>query len=302
MSAPAPARPVDVVIPGAQRAGSTSLLRWLAGHPSVTTHEGVTEIPYFLADHVHRRGWDEAFARFFDAVPPDDVLLAKSVAILYSADATRRVLEHNPDVRFVVVVREPVARAVSAFHYARQLGLEPLDDLEAALDRGPEAFRDPNPRRACAYIERSRYTEGLTRLIDGVGRDRVLVHRFEHLVADPAAVCEATFGFLGVDPAVPVDTARRHNPSGAPRSRLLARVARPADRPDGVARRVLDRVPGRLRDAVKARLLTWNRRDDGVPLPATVSPEAEARIAAACRDDVEALERLLDWDLAAWRR
>lgn len=293
-------RPVDVVIPGAQRAGSTSLLRWLGAHPDLTTHR-VTELPYFLGDHIHRQGWEAAFDRFYDDVPDGGLLLAKSVGILYSAEATRRVLDHNPEVRFVVVLREPVARAVSAFRYARQLGIEPLDDLEAALARGPEAFKDPNPRRACAYLERSHYAEGVARLRAGVGEDRVLVHRFEDLLASPDEVCRATFEFLGLEP-VPVDTAHGHNPSGAPRSRLLARVARPADRPEGLARKALDVVPGRARDAVKARLLSWNRRDDGTPAEAHVTPAAEARIAEACRGDVAALERLLDWDLSSWRR
>jgi hypothetical protein len=271
----------------------------MSAHPELTTHR-VTEIPYFLADHVHRLGWDAAYDRFYDDVPPGGLLLAKSVAILYSPEATQRVLDHNPEVRFVVVVREPVARAVSAFHYARQQGLEPLDDLGAALDRGPDAFEDANPRRACAYIERSRYAEGIRRLQDGVGADRVLVHRFEDLIDDPDGACRTTFEFLGLDP-VPVDTSRRHNPSGAPRSKLLARVARPADRDGGLARRVLDLVPGRLRDSVKAGLLSWNRRSDRQPEPGQVTAEDEARIAEACRDDVAALEQLLGWDLAAWR-
>jgi len=291
---------VDVVIPGAQRAGSTSLLRWLGAHPEITTHR-VTEIPYFLSERVHRDGWDAAFARYYDDVPADGLLLAKSVAILYAPDATRRVVEHNPETRFVVVVREPVARAVSAFHYARQLGLEPLDDLGAALDRGPDVFDDPNPRRACAYIERSRYAEGIARLQTGVGADRVLVHRFEDLVADPDGVCRRTFAFLGLA-HVEVDTARRHNPSGAARSKLLARVARPADRDSGVLRSVLDLVPGRVRDTVKARLLAMNRGTGESAATATVTPEAELRVAEACRDDVTALEQLLGWDLSSWRR
>ena len=208
-------------------------------------------------------------------------------------------IEHNPETRFVVVVREPVARAVSAFHFPAT-GLEPLDDLEAALARDPEDFRDPNQRRQCALLERSHYAEGIARLQVGVGADRVLVHRFEDLVDDPDGSCERTFAFLGLDP-VAIDTEHRHNPSGAPRSRVLARVARPADRPEGLARRVLDRVPGRVRDTAKARLLSWNRRTDDGPAPATVTSAAEARIADACLDDVVALEQLLGWDLAAWK-
>jgi hypothetical protein len=294
------ARPVDVVIPGAQRAGSTSLLRWLASHPALTSHERVTELPYFLGDHIHAQGWEVAFRRFYDDVPQDGLLLAKSVGILYSAEVTQRVLDHNPEVRFVVVVREPVSRAVSAFHYARQLGIEPLDDLAEAIRLGPGRFDDPNPRRACDYLGRSRYAAGIDRLRRAVGEDRVIVHRFEALTGDPAGVCRATFAFLGVDPDVEVDTSRAHNPSLAPRSRLLARVARPQDRPEGLTRRVLDLVPGRARDAVKRRLLAWNRRpSDEREVP--VSDEARAMIREGTRDDVVALEGLLGWDLGAWR-
>ena len=81
----APSRRGD---PPAQRAGSTSLLRWMSAHPQLSAHR-VTEIPYFIADHVHRQGWESAYRRFYDDPAPDG-LLAKSVAILYSPEATQR--------------------------------------------------------------------------------------------------------------------------------------------------------------------------------------------------------------------
>ena len=50
------ARPIDLMIVGAQKAGTTSLLRYLGNHSSICIHEK-PEILFFLIDEEYQKGY-----------------------------------------------------------------------------------------------------------------------------------------------------------------------------------------------------------------------------------------------------
>jgi hypothetical protein len=293
-------RPIDVLIAGAQRAGSTSLVRYLAQHPDVAIHDAI-EFPYFVVDHVHADGYPAAYRRFYDD-PTEAVVLAKSAGVLHRPEAVSRAIEVNPDLRFVVLLRDPAARAVSAYGFARMGGQEPLDDIVAALGAPADRFPDdPERQWITSYIARSRYAAAMARLFDVAGRDRVLPVRFDDLTRDPETTCRSIYGFMGVDPdAVDGDYAVAHNPTGQPRSQALGRVLRIRNRTSGVATLLRRAIPARMRARLLEGLLDLNRGSaDARP---EVPPEARALVIERCRDDVEELERMLDWDLHGWLR
>ncbi len=293
-------RPVDVVIAGAQRAGSTSLVRYLGEHPDIGIHEAI-EFPYFVVDHVHRLGYPAAYDRFYGAAT-EPVLLAKSAGVLHRARAVERAVAHNPAVRFVVVLRDPAARAISAYQLARLGGQEPLDDVVAALGAPADRVPDDEERQwACSYVERSRYAGPLRRLAAAVGWDDVLPLRFDDLVSDPEGTCRRVFEFMGVDPdrAHP-DYGVAHNPTGRPRSAALGHLLRlrnPSSSGGALLRRV---VPARARGRLVQGLLDLNRRTTDAPPP--VPAAARRLVVDRCRDDVVELEELLGWDLTAWKQ
>jgi hypothetical protein len=293
-------RPIDVLIAGAQRAGSTSLVRYVAQHPDLAVHEAI-EFPYFVVDHVFREGYTAAYRRFYGEAD-EAVVLAKSAGVLHRPTAVERAVEVNPDLRFVVLLRDPADRAISAYGFARMGGQEPLEDIVAALDAPADRFAgDPERQWICDYLERSRYADALRRLFDAVGRDHVLAVRFDDLVADPEASCRGVYEFIGVDAdAVDGDYQTAHNPTGEPRSQALGRVLRLRNRTTGPTAVLRRAVPAGVRTRLLERLLDLNRGAPG-DRPA-VPAEARALVVERCRDDVAQVEELLGWDLGAWTR
>ena len=57
-------RPVDAVIVGAQKAGTSSLLRYLDQHPSIAAHRRA-EFSYFVDEADYAAGYDESWQRYF---------------------------------------------------------------------------------------------------------------------------------------------------------------------------------------------------------------------------------------------
>jgi len=142
------------------------------------------------------------------------------------------------------------------------------------------------PATAIDYVSRARYAPQIRRYLEAFGRANLHVDIFEEFFADPAPAYAGVCEFLGVSPTHSPPFVV-HNPSGAPRSKLLSRAL---GSPAGWKRIWQKLVPVRVRDRARHVATVWNtsRR----PLPAPTERERE-RLRAVFRDDVRELESLL---------
>jgi hypothetical protein len=133
---------------------------------------------------------------------------------LFHPLAPSRIARDLPDVRVVVMVREPVERAYSAHRHELNRGFE-TEEFEAAIEleeqrTAGEAERmvaDPAyssfEHRHHSYLARSRYSEQIDRYIDALGEDRVYVVDADVFFADPAGEFERLASWLGLPPWQP---------------------------------------------------------------------------------------------------
>jgi hypothetical protein len=180
----------EFVVLGAQKAGTSTLYAGLAAHPQV--------VPA-LRKEVHAFDTGPVDARRYRANFPT---LAARAAVeratglpAITGEATPFYLFHPlaparahaviPDALLVVVLRDPVARAVSGYHHAVRFGDE-RRPIELALDPGreeplapPDDARSYDSRRSAArrrgYLARGRYAEQLERWFAHYPREQVLV-------------------------------------------------------------------------------------------------------------------------------
>jgi hypothetical protein len=203
----------DFLVIGAQRAGTSSLYKYLGQHPSVVPSLR-KEVGYFsryygrgvdwYRSHFPLRAWSssrrrDGGLRSFEATP--DYLLHPLAAARSSALL--------PDARFIVLLRDPVARAWSHHQHMVRLGFEDLSfadaiaaederiaaDLEAiASDPG----HDPKAFLRYSYVARGRYAEQLERWFAAYPRDRFLLVPSARLYRDTADVYDEIVAFLGL--------------------------------------------------------------------------------------------------------
>ncbi len=212
-TAPLRATP-DFLVIGAQRSGTSSLYKWLSRHPEVAASLR-KEIEYFTVDYGRGPGWYKAHfplrARRTVARLRGRRLLTFEATPDYIFDPRAPERAHHllPEARLVLVLRDPAKRAVSHYHHMRRLGLEPLGIDEAIQGEegrlAPEWERivaDPYHRatglRRFSYAARGLYAEQIERWLEYFPRDRLLVLRFEDLVADPAPAFDSILDFLGL--------------------------------------------------------------------------------------------------------
>jgi hypothetical protein len=208
----------DSLIIGAQRSGTSSVVRHLAKHPGVLKSLGRGEIHFFDREKIFERGVGWYRSRFPLRAVVDLVggrlgyaprTLEKTPAYLFRPIATKRMHELLPDARLIVLLRNPVERTYSNYHHAQRedgidLTFEQVVELGmAAVERdGVDAVATASG--PATIVARSVYHDQLARLFTMYPRERVHVERSESYFADADASMERLLAFLGL-PAMHLD-------------------------------------------------------------------------------------------------
>ncbi len=200
-----PWRPLPgFLVIGTQRGGTTSLFDALSGHPAIAPTFR-KEVHFFDASYERGNGWYRAhFPLHVTATRRRRLAGEATPYYLFHPDVPQRVKQTLPQARFLVLLRDPVARAIS--HHAREvrLGREPLH-LEAAIVAEPERLGSEGGRfegvhhRFHSYLMRGRYAEQLERWFDAFPPDRFLILRSEDFYLEPEKVLRACTSFLGLE-------------------------------------------------------------------------------------------------------
>lgn len=276
----------NLVIAGAQRAGTTSLHYLLASHPDVFFPEKPQEIHFFDDERAYARGLD-AYRGLFRGWRGQAVVGQTSPLYLFEPSVPERLHRALPEARIVVVLREPVARAYSHYWLEVRYGWED-QSFERALELEAERLEGGfDARRHFSYTARGCYAEQLERYYRYFSRDRVLVLLHEEMKADPRGVIRRCAELLELDLEgfeAPEGRVVHHNAALLPRWPALQRWARP----------VRERFPrfGYLVDR-----LNLERRSYPPMAPAT-SEALHRRF----EPEIAAFEALTGIDASAWRR
>lgn len=187
-------RPVlDFVVVGAQRSATTHLNACLRDHPEI--YMCPDEVPYFERP-------------FFVTTPPSELRAAVAAASPHQIRGIQRpdylarpecpgnIFSLVPAARILIVLRDPIARAISAYHWYVQFGLLPLLPLDVGMGRLLDGWTDPAYPRAFEILELGFYGRHVARYVDAFGADQVLVLLGADL-RDPLTF-RALYRFLGV--------------------------------------------------------------------------------------------------------
>ena len=268
---------------GAQRAGTTTLHRALAGHPQVFLPVRRKELHYF--DQYYERGEDWYRAFFKGAGKQPGMVAAGEITprYLYDPRVPARIHAFDPDLKLIAILRNPVDRAFSQYQFA---------------------IRDFHERRPFAryaaeeedVIGRGAYAQQLARYFERFDRDRILVLIFEEVMPRPDWLDRELCRFLGIEPGHMANAGRPWEAENAAyRVRHAAAFARLRRWGVWCRARGLDQVV----NAAKAAGLK-ERFGRGDPLP-ELDPTMRAELEARYAEDTAQLAGLLGRDLAVWR-
>ncbi|ELU17270.1 hypothetical protein CAPTEDRAFT_36252, partial [Capitella teleta] len=107
----------DCLIVGARKAGTRALTRFLSQHPQVVvlTHE----VQFFNIDDRYSRG-EDWYRSQMPYIKANQVLIEKSAEYFHVMEVAERVKAMKPDMKIIVVLRDPFQRMVSDYFFIRR--------------------------------------------------------------------------------------------------------------------------------------------------------------------------------------
>ncbi|MBV9961197.1 MAG: sulfotransferase domain-containing protein [Parafilimonas sp.] len=223
---------IDLVIAGAQKAGTTSLNKYLAQHPNIYTHF-TQEFGMFASNEDFDKGLQKNIRENVEKQlliqPGKNVFIAKRVGVMYNKEMMQKIYQSYSDCKMVVILRNPVDRAFSAFNYCRMAGMEPYKKFEDALYiNDPARFTNPNFKRNCDYIYRSNYLAPLQNMQLIFPAENIKVYIFEEIVKNLKAPLNEMVDSLNLPP-FEFDTKKNYNEGSASRFDTVSKLTAPGN-------------------------------------------------------------------------
>ena len=202
----------------AQKAGTTQLYAGLTRHPRCFS--GATKELHYFTKHGDRPlGWYRSqFPLASTVARAGGLCLEATPSYLPTPDALRKMSDALPDVKVIVLLRDPVARAFSHYQHYKSRRLE--SRTFARVVRDALKRREYLPERGAAlrpgavplldYVYRGYYALQLEVVFAQFPRERVLVVDSTDLFDDTNRVCQQAFDFLGLE-RHDVSTKKIHN-------------------------------------------------------------------------------------------
>lgn len=268
---------------GAQKCASSWIHSVAGSHPEIGVSDP-KELDFFSYYFDRGYRWYESH---FDRDDARSLRFENSPSYFHDPRAPGRARAYNPDLKIVLLLRDPVRRAFSNhLHEIIKGHVDPVP-FEEGLANNP------------AYIEQGLYATHLARWRDAFDPDRILVLFSEEIATDPGAAARALFGFLGVDEGF--DSAilhERRNESDRPRLPALRSGLRAGG--DWMRRHSLEPMLARIKATPPvAQILRANSiemRDEIPPM----RPETAERLHGILADEMLRLRAMLGRDRLPW--
>lgn len=234
---------VQFVIGGVQKGGTTALASFLAQHPGIrlpaTKEAHVFDDPGF-DDAWDAQAVDERYLPHLGAAVGDGIVHGDATPIYcFLPQAVARIARYNPQMRWILILRDPVDRAISQWRMERGRGDESWPLWAAALFEPLRTAGHGNdlalgsPLRHHTYLARGDYARQMDLLLAHFPAAQLLVLRNADLAARPGTVIEQVWRFLGLPApaAAPVfsrvfEGGHQRLPDASPTRRLLALLLR----------------------------------------------------------------------------
>ena len=201
--------PPDFLIIGVQKGGTTSLYNYLIQHPQVAAANH-KEVHFF--DLNFDKGIEWYKSQFSNSTEGDRLLTGEaSPYYIFHPRVAERVYDLFPQIKIILLLRNPIERAISHYYYYVKIGCENLS-LEAAIAAEPqrlageieklianETYYSYNHQHH-AYLSRGIYADQLSNWLKFFPKEQMLILKSEDLYTNPAATFNTTLEFLNLPP------------------------------------------------------------------------------------------------------
>ena len=281
---------------GAQKAGTTTLHDALIQHPQIFLPE-VKETHFFVREDRFQLGFNDYQERDFSQSSDNQVIGEIDPEYLFFPAAAPRIKQFlGEQLKFIIILREPVSRAFSHYQMSQRRGLETLDFL-TAIQEEPNRISTDLGFRHFSYISRSQYLKQITNFQKHFPNASFLFLLFEKDIQHGLhETIQKVTDFLGVA-NLKLEQNISSNPASEPRFVFLRNIIFNKEHP---LRKLIGKIIPRkykLRIAQSADALNQKK----ITTPVKLDPSVKKRLFEQYfMSELSDLERITNIDLSIW--
>ena len=295
----------NFLIIGATKSGTTALHTYLQQHPDIFMSK-IKELRYFsylssppfpdVPDKYIFKGVTtlEEYKNHFRDATNQKIIGESSPMYLYYPGTAEQIKIILPNVKMLVILRNPVDRAFSAYSHAVRDWLENSTSFREALAKESERIK-AGWGILWHYTQAGYYFDQLRRYYAIFNPDQIKVVLYDDLVRDACGVCKEIFIFLKVDENFIPDTSKHLNISGIPKNKSIHSLMKSIFFENNLLKRIsLFILPKSFCKKVMVNLRMFNLEKQTIP------EKTRKDLLNLFKKDIMMLEKLINRDLSCW--
>ncbi len=185
---------------GAQRGGTTYLYRVLDEHPEIYMAKPLRPEPKYFLSQDCQKNLDSYEKKYFDDAPRETKIFGeKSTSYYEKTPVAKRIKTAYPKSKIILILRNPMDRAISNYYFSLKNGLETRTLEETFLrENPPPEYPEEISTNPFNYVGRSEYLKYLKIYLKYFDRKHIKVLIFEHFLNDEQRICQL-YNYLGVN-------------------------------------------------------------------------------------------------------
>lgn len=278
---------VNTFIVGAPKAGTTSLHYYLSQHQNVSM-SSVKEPNFFSSKEVSTLYYDSKSINsttLYHALFSEDkkVIGEASVSYLFYEDVPKRIYDYNDEAKIIIMLRDPVQRALSHYLMDSRLGFcdKDLKEIISRKEAYPQFFQQ--------FVELGLYHDQLERYLSVFGKDKVKIVFYSDFKKDTPRIMDDITAFLELEKMEYNYTIQ--NPFLSPTSPFISFLYKFKF----IRKSVKFLLSKKSVEMIKKIFFLKKTKP-------VFSDELKSNIRAYFLADIEKLEKLLEVDLSRWKR
>ena len=194
------------IIIGEARCGTTSLFNYICENNRVLP-PSKKEIHFFDYKFHNGKSWYKAYF----PIKNKNKITGEATPYYFShPKAAKRLKETFPKMKIILILRNPIDRAISSYYKQRKLSLEHIESVEKAVDLEDVRLKESMynmlnkndydyNHKNYAYVKRGLYYENLKRWMTLFDDDQMLIFEFDDLFGNLEANYKRVVDFLDID-------------------------------------------------------------------------------------------------------
>lgn len=272
----------NFLVIGAAKAGTTSLYHYLNQHPQI--YMSPRKETYFFMSSNNEI---ENYKALFKEANGEIAIGEATPFYLYKKKSPELIKNCLPQVKLIIVLRDPVYRAYSHFLYWRSQGQEPIVDFAKAIREEPIRIRD-GYRTNYHYINQGFYAPQLQRYLNLFDSSNIKINLYSDLVKNPSHFVKEIYNFLDVDDSFAAPTNQVYKKTAVPRNKVIDKILKTSNPVKEISKTLL---------SDKSRKLIANKLLLSKP---NISYNLRQELIEIYREDILKTQRLVQRDLSSW--